>query len=274
MNSILRIPLDEAKKIHPSRDRWDRYSLDLLEEEERRELARHLEDCPRCQWQLEAIERERKEFAAQADIAQFIETISASPPSRWSEWWSSFGSSPFLLTATVAAILLISVVSLKDAFFSSSPRSARPMVSGIIRKGNALHSPKLDVYLERHSQVSRAYSGNQFQKDDILAFHYKAGSYRYLFMIYIDVKGEITPLYPAHPSEKSIFIAAKGQLRDSVKLDDAKGTEKIVSFFSQEPLSFDKVKELLRHFSKGLSGHRTLLEEKIHIIPFLIIKKA
>ncbi|TNE48153.1 MAG: DUF4384 domain-containing protein [Deltaproteobacteria bacterium] len=112
---------------------------------------------------------------------------------------------------------------------------------GVRRKG----SPEMQVFLFRDGQRMVARSKDLYRAGDILALRYKSSSFRYLTVVYLDNKGEMGWLYPQAPGQ-SIPITAQGDLKDSVQLDQAKGTERLLAFFSKKPLQVSAVKRLAR----------------------------
>lgn len=143
-------------------------------------------------------------------------------------------------------LLLMFVFQSNNILNNENPKPAACLTldtpeNGVRRKGN----PEMQVFLFRDGKRTLAKSKGLYKAGDILALRYKSMEFRYLSVVYVDNKGELGWLYPQQPGP-SIPVASQGDLKDSVQLDQAKGKERLLAFFSRKPLQANDVRRLVR----------------------------
>jgi len=282
---------------HPSRHRWDGYLAEILEPQERAELEAHLEDCSHCQETVAFLKEERASFLAQANAADFMaQLLDASqkmPPSRegffekLSAFWRPYIWGPMAAVACGVLLFLAipknSIDTPPERFTKrKSPKSKKKVIAPVKKKAvkrshmgaTRKNSAFLDVQVWRDGSWSaKPQKIKTFKEGDRLGLRYVSGPYRYMTMILIDQKGSVSWLYPKEAGD-SMPIAARGQLKDDIELDDAKGQEKLYTFFSTEPIKAQDIQKLLKgDLSKSVLSLSQAPKNKIYLHTFTIQKQ-
>lgn len=276
MESLQSLLTSSPTDTHPSRFQWDRYLLQQLPTPEHSYLHTHLQTCSRCQHILRSLQQEQRQFSQQFHIPSLVHKVITAPQGQQDllqtsaqsaapvsqnhlssndSLWQRFHRwlQPLLwTTASVSAGILVVflafphqqpsqhslVSSVSPAGLCPTPVTPDP---GIRRKG----SPSLRVYLFRQGTRTLARSGSAFYAGDVLALRYQASGYRYLSVMNLDAQKSKHWLYPSQPGS-SIPIASQGDLQGSIELDQAKGTEYLLAFFSSHPLRSQDMAILLQ----------------------------
>lgn len=267
---------------HPSRLRWDRYTLKLLSVQEHEQLTSHLSDCAHCRAELATLEAQRSSFEAQRDTAAFLARIADDAarrkgPSAWfARWKEQFRPLVWAPIATLMVLLGLGVgyrtllqeggphtsTGRHGTTGPQSPQNKRPL--GV--KGQ----PSLAVYLFRGQLRQKAKSGGVYKAGDTLGLAYHASGFRYLRIVLVDAKGQLSWLYPQSASHMSLPIAAHGRLVGGVELDDSKGAERLLAVFSMKPLRAKHI-HTLQHTTR--TGRHKLHNTEIFVRVFHIHKR-
>lgn len=267
----------------PSRPQWDLFMMQALSDDEHRAMEEQIARTPASQQRVEEWKAERDAFQAALNVPSFLAALEAKASERavhpaeepippvamgepeadssqesgagWRGWLQRLVQPA--VWAPLSACAALALLWWVQPFSTSSPdgmQACAPLErldSGVRRKGG----PALEVFVFRQGQRSLARSGATFRSGDILALRYKSSAFRYLSVVYLDHKGELSWLYPQREAP-SIPVAAQGDLDGSVALDDAKGTERLLAFFSSQPLQPHDVRALAAR--KPPSGHLRL----------------
>lgn len=206
-------------------------------------MEAHIRSCEECRTRTRRIEREEDEFRRSTDVAKESAEIllrlerRGAPPlaALWDRLIASVRSEA-LRPALVGAIVLLLVVPI-----AVSNRDAR-----IREKGSS--SVTLEMFVNDSGRPRRAADGEVLREGDQIQFRYRASGRRYLFVVSVTSKGELSPLYPDRPAE-SVPVTPDGThvLEGSIILDESRGPERIFAFFSDAPLPFDEVRNALEH---------------------------
>lgn len=255
-----------AMEPHPSRNQWDLFVLQALDEKEQNQLQHHLDVCADCERVYGTIREEQKQWM-NVDVPQTLITSWEQHATKQSHsndvqsWWHAF--SRWGRAAVWAPLGAFGMFLLLWGLEPSSLKTREPLlkgrlsskhiVQGIRRKG----SPSFFVYRYRN-QTSRLVGPHSLlQGGDLLGFRYHSHGFRYMFVILLDQKQEISWLYPAQAGS-SITIEERGRLKGSVELDNASGKERLLAFFSSQPLQSSEIKSFLRQPEQLTSGPLTL----------------
>lgn len=210
----------------------------LFEETTAEEAARMravLAECEVCQARYSALERQQQAFlqTARPEVvsAQILERLDAEPerPAALA-WWRR----PWLPAMAAAA-----------ALFAVAPSMMGPDTTPTTReKGGGVG---LVMFVKDAHGIRRADDGERLREGDQVQFRYAASGLGHLFVVSVDSRGVVAPLYPEDPTQ-SIDVEAEGThvLEGSVILDDAVGPERFFALFSETPVRFAEIDEAVR----------------------------
>ena len=173
--------------------------------------------------------QERQEEMAQAPIPEEL-------PPRWLRWWQNWG-----LSMALAAACLFFV--LRPTVSFDRYTGIRGRYTGV--KGSDVQG-RLWVALRRGAQTRVVPSGTKVQPGDRirLAVQWASVRKKYVFVVHRDGLGELSPLYPAHKSRRSLRLLSRQRrvLQDSFEVENKPhGSEQIWACFSYKPLSWEQV---------------------------------
>lgn len=273
MNGMQRVLERDNTNPHLSRARLDLFVLDTLDEQDRHSVQAHLDSCKACKHQLNELQAEQESWQQQAQPKAFLARLEAMreapqrapiAPSLWDQMRAWIRPSVWGPLGALGALLLVFGTTGKGParwFDSGAPLNVAPRTQtntkatpaarraiptkGVRRKGHHPHIPDFLVYRHRNKASELIHPKMSFRGKDLLGMQYNSRGFRYLLVILIDQKGEISWLYPSTPGS-STPITDAGRLPGSVELDDAPGREKLMAFFSSQPLQVDEVKQLLQ----------------------------
>jgi hypothetical protein len=239
-----------------------RYHFGELSAEERSRVERALEEDPASRSRLERMRAEEAAFLDEVDLAResvaILEQLDRPERPRLA-WWAS---RPLQLAA--AFVLLVALVPLGRAFLSDPPRNRE--------KGSAT----LEMFVKDAAGVREGTEGMRLREGDQVQFRYRALGRRYLFVVSVDGRGVISPLYPDSETT-SIEVRPDGlhTLEGSVILDDAVGPERFLAVFSDRPLSYQAIEEAVakREGDLGRLRPRDFRAEDVELESILIIKE-
>ncbi|MBU48052.1 MAG: hypothetical protein CL920_05070 [Deltaproteobacteria bacterium] len=247
MHSLTQPISTNTERHHPSRMRWDMFLLEELAVSEHKQLQAHLETCSHCQEQVTSMQAERRAFEEQLDMSAFMgemmerERTSSSWSFQWDMLLRPFVWGPLM---TAAAFALFFGMQSNNKVVTS-PYGTGQLQKQYHRAVGVKGTPALSIYRFRGTQRITARSGATYKEGDTLGFAYRGKGFRYLFMVLIDAKGEVSWLYPGEDGKRSMPIASHGQLKGSIELDGSKGKERLLTFFSMKPLTKEAVKTLI-----------------------------
>lgn len=215
-----------------------RYRLGELDGAPLEGSRRHLESCAQCRARLEAMEEDERAFAASTDFARSSAEILARFETAKEKKRPGWLGLPVLLrVATASALVLALVLPLTGLFEPKGP--------GLRTKGEA--SPILEMFVRDASGIRRGQDGMTLHAGDSIQFRYRAAGYGYLMIVSVESNGAVSPLYP-DAEDQSVPVRPDGEhlLEGSIVLDDAKGRERILAFFSAAPLESSAVAQSIR----------------------------
>lgn len=167
--------------------------------------AGHIENCPLCQRNVEAIRSARAEFDARVFPATLDAVVSRVTPRRSPWWWLV----PLPLAAATAVLLV---------------HPGQPPEGYIGKRG---HELSLSVFAVRQGSLSPLADGDPVAPGTTLQFEIRAPNPCWATVMAVDASG-VTQLYPSggeaaalKPSEKAAGAA---------QLDDAEGPMRLVAF--------------------------------------------
>lgn len=214
-----------------------RYSLGELDADRTRFLQQHTETCAECRPRLGEIAADRQAFLAARDpsiesaqILARLEALESQAGARWLDWLAHRRA--WLGSAVAAAVLLLALL---PRLGGDDPRDPN-RTKGSARVG-------LSMFVNRPGGPEPAASGIALGAGDQIQFSYQAGGYGHIFVVSVDGRRAITPLYPPRPGRSlSVQPAGEHVLDGSVILDDAVGPERVFAFFSEAPLEFEALR--------------------------------
>ena len=204
----------------------------------------HIAVCAECRASYDSLQDAANEFEASVHARtapRVLHRLAArhqQPRSNRPVWYSSI-----LALASLGLLLLVRTGHHKQAVTESA---------AILEKG----SPSLAVFVRRHSgRVSRLVDGARVDPGDLLRFAVDPGPYPYLLIASVDATGRVS-IYLPFGGRQSLAVAPNRRYEpdSSIELDDVRGPERIVAFFSQQPLQAAQVTGVLARVGKGGSG--------------------
>jgi hypothetical protein len=210
-----------------------RHHFGELSAEERAELEAALERDPAARERLARMRASEEAFLARVDVAAesvaILEKLDRAP-SGWARRLLAGRS----FSLAVAFVLLVALVPLGRAFLGEQPHNRT--------KG----SVQLEMFVKDEAGVRKGRDGMVLHQGDQIQFRYRAVGRRYLFVVSVDSRGVVSPLYP-DAEAASIPVRPDGlhTLDGSVILDDAVGPERIFAVFSDEPVSYRSIEQAL-----------------------------
>ncbi len=244
-----------------------RYRFGELSGEERAAVEARLAEDPEVRARLARIAAEESAFLGGVDLAvesvAILEKLDRAPapePGRLRRLLTTRG---FQLVA--AFVLLLALIPLARPFVSHGHHNRT--------KG----SVQLEMFIKDEAGVRKGDDGMRLREGDQIQFRYRAVGRRYLFVVSVDSRGAISPLYP-DVTGKSIEVRPDGlhTLEGSVILDDAVGPERIFAVFSDAPVSYRSIERALSGRSEGdlrRLQHLDLEGEDVDQATILIIKE-
>ncbi|MBK8011134.1 MAG: DUF4384 domain-containing protein [Deltaproteobacteria bacterium] len=183
--------------------------------------------------------------------------------------------------ALAAFVVIALLVPVGVAYFRAhSESTASDYPPPLVLPNRMKGGPSLEMYVDRPQGPEAAPDGVRLREGDRVQFRYKAAGHGYLFVVSIDARGVISPLYPDHPGTSLAIDATRRKiLEGSVILDGAIGPERFLAFFSDQPLSFAvleaRLESILRQGRKAIDAEAPLFspDENVDVASILIIKE-
>lgn len=230
-----------------------RYQVGELAPEEIRAMAEHLERCARCSERLTTMEADRRDFDGQeaARFAALMARVHGGGGAKSRDRGRNGAARHRAIIALWAGGALAAVA----AVLLVLPR--RPVDEerrGGLFKGRFTQQ----VVAKRGERQFVVQHGQALREGDALRFVVSAANPGYLSIFSVDGRRKVTPFYPAtDPDQKPepLRIRAAGRviLPQSIILDDAVGSEHIVTVYSRRP--FDRPEVHRRAWSVLGAGH-------------------
>jgi hypothetical protein len=241
-----------------------RYHFGELDGAAKADVEARLERDPVARTRLERMRAGEAAYLAEVDVAAesvaVVERLARARP-RTLDAILAFMRGRALQTAA-ALVLLVALVPLarialeeergpnSQAERAASRRRAKsggPALPDRAPMNRTKGSAELQMFVRDPAGVKQGFDGMTLSAGDQIQFRYRAMGHRYLFVVSMDAKGTIAPLYPDAPSA-SIPIRPDGlqTLDGSVILDDGTGPERIFAVFSDEPMTYTALEQALR----------------------------
>ncbi|MCB9654046.1 MAG: zf-HC2 domain-containing protein [Deltaproteobacteria bacterium] len=218
--------------------------FDELAPDETAAMRAHVETCSACAHRVTAFREQAAAFVQETDFARESAAVLARHAKDRSRYAPFFEGR--LAWVAVTLVLLL------GAPIGITYYQGRTTSGSEIPTGSHAHrvkgSPGLEMYIDRPKGPMKARSGARLREGDRVQFLYQATGYEYLFLISIDARGVVSPLYPEHPGDSiAIDPSRRRTLEGSIILDDSIGAEKFIGFFSHQPLSFQVLEKKLQN---------------------------
>jgi hypothetical protein len=213
-----------------NRVRVERYFLEEVGAEEKRETGAHLEACGRCKGHLDFLSRERQGYLSVRPFSGFaakhLDKVARAP---------RFGFGPRWLPALAGAMACLAlVIVLRNPGGGLQGGSADGLASAETRyKGGEV----LEFHLSRDGKVEPGNPAAEHRAGDRLQFVFSADKAAYATLLSVDAAGKVS-VYRAEGAAAAVPVEP-GKLAPfpfSVTLDEARGGELFVAVFSAAPL--------------------------------------
>lgn len=234
------MPSDTCNRI-----RVERFFLEEAGAEEKRDTVAHLESCPRCKDQLDALTRERNGYLAVHPYTSFaakrLERPAASMPRPLARpRWLPMVAGGLALLALAAVIRGPGLLDLQGG--SAHPADGKggdaaigDGVAGISYKGGET----LEFHYLRDGELKQGRLEEEYRAGDELQFQYASGKLSHVALLSVDASGTVS-LYRKGGTGPASLPAKPGKVEPfpfGVTLDDAQGGELFVALFTQGPVS-------------------------------------
>ena len=199
----------------------------------------HLTACDACRASLDGLAAERTAYFDRVDVGAESAAILArlERPATGRAWPRAWA---FALVPVVAALAFLVV----RAPEGTREKGGRMSIEPRERSHGAV---TLEMFVKDARGVRPARDGERLVEGDQIQFRYDAAGRPFLFLLSVDSRGVITPLFP-NGRGASVEIAPSGlhTLDGSVILDDAKGPERFFALFSTRPLAYEALEPVVR----------------------------
>ncbi len=204
-------------------------------------VTSHLEGCEACRTRVSEAEAQGRQFRAFV-FPRTVDALlaQAAPRPVWGAWkWV-----PLALAATLVGGVLL--------FPKGAPDDAYVGLKGT----GALH---LSVFTAQPGREPLAVGdGARLAPKSSLRFRVAPGSACSLWVVSVDMRGEVSRIFPA--SGPAARISALTDLPGGAVLDSALGPERVFAVCSPEPLSFDEVAAAGKRLGVGAEPVRAARE--------------
>jgi hypothetical protein len=199
----------------------------------------HLETCARCTNRLATRALEREAFAKDAPPLEPRSVTSQAASLRGRRRWWQTASGGAALAAAACLVLFFAW----RRGSSESPAPSRD-AEELRTKGE---DAKLGFYVNHAGRVRAGGPHERVVAGDGLRFVVTARSPRYLAVLSVDGKREVTVYYPSQGTNAA-FVPAGSEtaLPESTTLDDTLGAEVIYGVFCVEPFAIEPLRRALR----------------------------
>lgn len=202
-------------------------------------LARHLERCPACRSELQALERRQGEFLAAHPPGVVLAEVGRRAEAR--------PHRPVLHLVTAGLAAGLAALLLLWAWPHQVPRETTVRTKGGF---------SLQVYLLRRGRVTPAEPGTLFLPGDRIQFTCTSPAGGYLFLASVDARSRVFN-FNNQGSEKSVRVAAGSNrvVEGSIMLDDSPLPERVFAILSPRPLDFDQVRRAVQRTLNRAGGN-------------------
>jgi hypothetical protein len=209
---------------HVSMFDLDALDLGALIPSEQARTHAHLETCERCRGDLAETRAAHDRFRAQL----FPRRAPSLRPPRSAILRRLMLGTALLAAATVAVVLV------------ARPRDQGPVLG---MKGG----PAWQVFARHGERVFAVGDGARLAPGDQLRFALEPAGLRYLLVASVDGDGQVSVYYPYRGDQSGRLPPQMSfELPDSIRLDDARGPERVFALLSRAPLSAEPVRQALR----------------------------
>jgi hypothetical protein len=199
--------------------RFDALAADELDAGERHALEQHVMRCVRCHARERALSELRDRFDAQQPARVPADPIASGVRAKPRTWLAAVA-----VTVAVAAAALLALSPRGDGASAVAPTE---------RTKGGEH---IAFFLKRGDQVQRGARDQNVQPGDKLRFLYSAPRARYLAIVSLDSKHQVSIFYPASERAERVEPGVDVALPSAVELDGALGEERVYALFCDVPL--------------------------------------
>lgn len=258
-----------------------------LEGAELERVQGHARSCAACAARLQGLDREEQRLRELVDpaveSARVLERLERAeqgaasgraPLTSWLGWLSSLRQSPALAAGVLLAIALPVLL-----LATRRPDDATTRLKGVERPLETRAAPSLEMWVKDTAGIRRATEGELLGEGDQIQFRYQAAGRRFVFVVSVTSGGAIDPLYPdTRGVSVEIQPAGSHVLEGSVILDDARGDERVLAFFSEAPIAYGELEPavraaLLRAGGVGALGHVELGRPGVEVVTLMFRKE-
>ncbi|MFC1585002.1 anti-sigma factor family protein [Fibrobacterota bacterium] len=204
------------------------------------EMESHLEECPVCSGYLEELQANKNAFLSRHPYSSFAGAGAAQEEEPWYDrLWGLF-MKPALIP--VYALLVLAVCLIPYLASIDKPEQEKE----IIYKGKT----DISFIYRRDGKVYDGSPDISFLENDEIQIFYTSTRYRYMTLISVDRKGQVSFYQPGPDSllgSIEINMGAKLAYPRSIILDDTKGWELFTAIFSNKPVKKQEVDSWLKN---------------------------
>ena len=200
--------------------RFDALAADELDASERQALEQHVMRCVRCHARERALSELRDRFDAQERGRVPADPIASGVRGKPRTW--------------LAAVAVTVAVAAAAALLALSPRGDG--ASAVAPTERTKGGEHIAFFLKRGDHVQRGAREQNVQPGDKLRFLYSAPRARYLAIVSLDSRHQVSIFYPESERAERIEPGVDVALPSAVELDGALGEERVYALFCDVPL--------------------------------------
>jgi hypothetical protein len=178
----------------------------------RGKMPQHLDECARCRWRWEELQRDREAFGSRARPKAFADAVLARRRRRWIWWWA------------LAPALALLVLALWPA-------------GGERTKGDAV---AVELYVKSGKLTARFDPERRYQAGDVLQVVYSSA--QRLHFTAVDVEGDKVSIL----ARDQLLPGRRAKLDRSFVLDAGGQDERVFLLFSERPLDDGEIMRAAR----------------------------
>lgn len=215
--------LELFPRHEPGLHRLRRMRAGELPSPEAEQVRAHLATCPACQGRVAQLELEEAQAREAVPFARLADGVARRLLRR---------TSPLRHLSRVVGAMAAGAVALVAVQALRAPSR----YTGV--KG----SSDLLLYVGGVGEPRRVQGDAELQVGERVRLQYEAGEHRYLAVLSVDERGQVTPLYPERGESQPAERGGMRMLPQSIAFDGA-GRERLVAVFSDDPLPIESLVE-------------------------------
>ena len=223
----------------------NRLWLEDLEEGDKVEVARHVEQCESCQAAIAEFERERQEFLVK-NPPEKIEEYVLSQVERRIRAKRRFTIAAVPIAAIVLAVLFV-------VFWPV--HNPKPTIR---TKGGV----SIELWVQDGEKVVKVGPGKSFKAGDRIQFKCTSGADDHVFLVSLDEAGQVSNFnHEMFGTSKKIVPGSGIVLEGSIILDESVQAERVFAIFSNEPIEWQEVELAAKQAHEELARNEGSLRE-------------